>query len=104
MGAERLGRVCGGLTLDGLSLGVGYTLEGAGDCDDRANDFRRKSVLFLQIFFGSVRHHASANPLWILNLSLVRNFLSHANRYNRFLLTCYLLNHRITSYENHTSD
>ena len=62
--------------------GFGYTLEGAGDCDDRANDFRRKSVLFLQIFFGSVRHHDSANPLWILNLSLVRNFLSHANTIN----------------------
>ena len=67
MGAERLGRVCGGLTLEGLWLGGRYTLEGAGDCDVRASEFPEKKRSFSEIFSGSVRQHASANPLWILN-------------------------------------
>ena len=50
MGAERLGRVCGGLTLEGLWLGVGYTLEGAGDCDDCASEFPEKKRSFSEIF------------------------------------------------------
>ena len=51
MGAERFGGVCGGLTLEGLWLGVGYTLEGAGDCDDGASEFPEKKRSFLLRYF-----------------------------------------------------
>ncbi len=38
-----------------------------GDCDVRASEFPEKKRSFSEIFSGSVRQHASANPLWILN-------------------------------------